>query len=109
MKNAIKFDELEKILLTNWTKFIDTHRLITFVLSNINGTEFKKINQKTLVKKSLKITLSQFRLKNNNTFEIWVDFTIPKKEGVIVGTCTMCLNIYINELKHLETIGNLFT
>lgn len=110
MKNLIKLDELEKILLVNWTKFIDTHRFITFILSNINNANLMISDQKILEnRESLKITLSQFKLDSNYKFIIWADFIIPKQEGIAFGTCEINLDILNNELTHLQTTGNIFS
>lgn len=108
MKNIVNLDDFEKLLIVNWTKFIDTNRFITFILSNINSKTFTKSDQKISSKKNFQTTVSQFKLTSAHCFNVWVDFILPKKEGVVIGTCEIELNFLNNEIKHLQTTGNLF-
>jgi hypothetical protein len=105
----VNTDELERLLLVNWTKFINPQRMISFVLSNVCDTDLVRVDQPAPTqKKSVQITLSQFRPAKNGSFEIWADFIIPKKEGIAVGTCELRLDPLTGSIEHSQTLGNIF-
>jgi hypothetical protein len=109
MENLVNKDEFEKVLLVNWTKFINPQRMISFILSNVRDTNLVKSDRITELKqKSVQITLSQFRPTNHGSFIIWADFIIPKKEGLAVGTCELSLEPVSGSIKHLQTLGTVF-
>jgi hypothetical protein len=104
----VNLDEFERLLLTNWTRFINPQRLIAFVLSNVRDTELTA--QKGTfpsTKKSLKITISHFRVTQDRTFIVWVEFAIPKSTGLAVGTCELRFDPLTGAIDHLQTLGNL--
>lgn len=107
--DMVNLNEFERLLLTNWTKFINPQRLIAFVLSKVRDTELDTIHNKPPKQKtSLQITLSQFR-PSPDGFLIWVDFVIPKPEGTVVGTCELRFDPVKGAIEHLQTLGNIFT
>lgn len=109
MINFVNRDELEKVLLANWTKFINPQRMISFVLSNVRDTDLVRVDHASPAqKKSVQITLSQFRPAKNGSYMIWADFVIPKKDGVAVGTCELCLDPLTGNVEHSQTLGNIF-
>jgi hypothetical protein len=109
MDNIVNRDEFEKVLLVNWTKFINPQRLISFVLSNVLDTDLQRVDQPAPTqKKSVQITLSQFRPAKNGSFLVWADFVIPKKEGLAVGTCELRLDPLTGSIEHSQTLGNIF-
>jgi hypothetical protein len=105
----VNLDEFEKLLLTNWTSFIDSRKLIAFVLTNVRDSELPILkNTLPSQKKSIQITISNFRATQDRTFTIWVDFVIPKSASIAVGTCELRFDPLTGDIKHLQTIGNLF-
>jgi hypothetical protein len=104
----VNIDELEKVLLVNWTKFIDPKKIMSLILLIVRDSNLPCIKDKSN-KKSIQITLSQFRPAKNGNYTIWVDFIIPKKEGIAIGTCELILNLYDKEINHVQTIGSIFS
>jgi hypothetical protein len=94
---------LEKLLIANWTKFLDPHRIVTLVIQNI-GDDLAK-SDIAVSPSPLKITISHFQLKDNRGFEIHVDFAVPRKEGMALGTCEMLLSN--DQIEHQRTLGTL--
>lgn len=106
----VNLDELEKLLLTNWTKFINPQKLIAFVLTNVRDSELIAMKgTPPSQNKSLKITISYFRASADGAFTIWVEFVIPKATGLAVGTCELRFDPFTGELDHLRTLGNLLS
>ena len=63
-----QLNKLEKLLLTNWTNFINYHQLLEFTNTIVtNVTPNCKIN---------KIKLSRFEMINNG-FIIWIEYYGP--------------------------------
>lgn len=105
----VNLNEFERLLLTNWTRFISPVRLIAFVLSKVRDAELNTINNKPPKQKSsLQLTMSQFR-PTPDGFVLWVDFVIPKPEGTVVGTTELRFDPVKGVIEHLQTLGNIFT
>lgn len=106
----VDLDELEKLLLTNWTKFINPQKLIAFVLTNVRDSELPTLKgSPPSQNKSLKITISHFSANSNRTFTVWVEFVIPKATGLSIGTCELKFDPFTGELTHLQTLGTILT
>jgi hypothetical protein len=109
MENLVNKEEFEKLLIVNWTKFINPQKMISFVLINVRDTDLTIINKPAPIQKnSIGVTLSQFRPAKDGSFVIWADFIIPKQTGIAIGTCELLFNPYTGSVNHLQTIGNLF-
>lgn len=109
MENFVNKNELEKLLIINWTKFINPQKMIAFVLSNVRDTDLVKVNTSLPIhKKSIELVLSQFRPAKNGSYLIWAEFVIPKQEGVAIGTCELCFDPLTGSIAHLQTLGNIF-
>lgn len=76
---------LEKILITNWTSFINPNKLMELVKKEVENGEFPF--GEAVVKKKTEMSISAFRpLKNN--FLVWVEFAVVKNPfTVVIGTC----------------------
>jgi hypothetical protein len=106
----INLKEFERLLLTNWTIFINPQKLIAFVLSKVRDSELNTINKNPPTEKtSLQIKLSQFTPNQDRTFNVWVDFIVPNALGTAVGTCELRFDHANGSIEHLQTIGNIFT
>lgn len=102
-------DELEKVLLSNWAKFINPQRFMAFVLAAVRDMDLRVVaSPPPTHKDSVQITLSQFRPDQDRNFILWADFTIPKEEGIAIGTCEIRLDPYTGLLSHLQTLGNIY-
>lgn len=98
-------EKLENFLIANWSKFLDVNKLFSFILIQVRDcNNLIEINQ-VKTDKMMKITISRLELDKNITF--WFDFTIPKKEGIAVGTHELVLG-FNSEIISSSTYGNLF-
>lgn len=106
----VNLKEFERLLLTNWTSFINYNKLIALVLSKVRDSELNEIKKPVPnEKKSLQIKISKFTPNKNGTFDIWVDFIIPKSTGTALGTCELCFDSTTGSVEHTQTVGTLFT
>lgn len=101
----INQEELEKILLANWTKFINPQKFIAFILLNARNAEFPIVEAPDTPNKT-KVTLSKF-YPSKDGFLIWADFSVPRNDGTALGTCEITFNHVKGELTHLRTVGTL--
>jgi hypothetical protein len=93
MNSIVKKSDLEKLLLTNWTKFIDYQKLIIFVTQTVRDyNNFPIFEEDELPEKGVQITLTRFSILNNK-FILWIDFTVPKQLGFVIGTCETTLEL----------------
>lgn len=104
----VNLNEFERLLLTNWTSFINPKKMIAFILANVRDTELT-IKKGTLPsqQKSLKITISRFQANSDKDYIIWVEFVIPKSTGIAIGTCELRFDPLTGDIEHLQTLGNL--
>lgn len=86
----LNIENFEKLLLKNWTHFIDYKKLISLIALN-----FSFPTQITQVK------LSRFQLYEHG-FIIWVEFIIQKDHCNIVGTSEFSMN-FLGEFTHQTT------
>lgn len=91
MKLMVK-EKLESLLQTHWASFLDKSQLIRFVLETARDTEYKAIKQQTIPPKQIKLSITKFNIKEKG-FEIWIEFTVPKDNGVVIGTHILALNL----------------
>jgi len=99
-------DQLEKLLLANWTQFLDKLQLMRNVLEYTRNNEYQVILQEEIPPKHTKIQITKFQ-PTDHDFDVWIEFTVPKEDGVIVGTHTCNLNLN-GELALRETYGTFF-
>lgn len=78
-------EKLEQLFLHNWAEFIDKTALIRKVLVDARDAELKSVSGSPPTSQ-LKLTITRFRLVDNTKFEVWVEFAVPKDEGMIVGS-----------------------
>lgn len=81
-------EKLEELLVRNWTKFLDTKKVLVKVLQDANASadtfNIVKSDGKP-EKKAMQVSLSRFRLADTG-FLIWVEFVVPRDGEVYVGT-----------------------
>lgn len=105
---VLNIEKLEEILIINWPKFIDTHRLMAHVLKwvrdEVSGDT--AIDSEPHENRNLSITVSRFQLVDSG-FLVWVDFTVPREEYFARGTTEILLDA-AGGINHIRTVGHLF-
>ena len=99
-------DKLEQVLLSNWAQFFDKLQLMKVVLEHACNNEYQIIKQEEIPLRHTKIQITKFT-PNEHNFIVWVEFTVPKENGVLVGTHTFSLTLN-GELTLNETYGTHF-
>ena len=108
MEIMVNIEELERVLLLNWTRFINPQRMIAFVLSRVRDSDLNKVAGNPPMQKSgIQVSLSQFRPAKDGSYILWAEFLVPKEEGTAIGTCEMRLDLE-GSLNHIQTVGSLF-
>jgi hypothetical protein len=108
LKNTFKEDKLEEILVANWTQFLDSSKLLAFVLQTIqtNINEFKTISSSEIKPKGISLTLSRCYWIPTG-FTLWVEFHAPiAKNKMAEGTMELHLS-YNGNITHVNTLGNI--
>jgi hypothetical protein len=87
---SINKEKLEKLLIANWTKFLDSRQLLSL------ATQYAKPIDSS--KKPESLTISRFELTDKG-FIIWLDFTINNK-----NVTSEILLFHSGEVLHLRTL-----
>jgi hypothetical protein len=101
-------DNFEKLLVANWTRFLDSSKLLAYVLRNVqeNANSLAIINGQNTKAKGVKATISRFYL-DIDRFTIWLEFTVPLGiNRTAEGTMELALDFRGN-LTHINTVGNI--
>lgn len=77
-------NNLEKVLLKNWTSFIDSRQLIFKTLVMCNSNDYPISDQYFEGKNTSKISIIKFDLEP--FIEITVSFSVPKESNILIGT-----------------------
>ncbi len=78
-------------------------------MEDVLNNNFRQIVQNTLPDRQIKICVTKFQLQppdetfKNAAFEIWIEYTIPKDKGVVIGS-----NIYILNFDGQAILKNCF-
>ena len=110
LKNIFKENELEKLLIANWTKFLDSSKLMAFVLKKIteNKNKFAIITDNDIRPKGMSITLSRCCWIDQG-FNIWLEFTVPLSHFEMTeGTMELLLSNNGNII-YITTLGNIYS
>ena len=110
MTSVLKSEKLEGLLVAHWTSFLDTAKLMAFVLACVRDnvrSNFSVVAQKMGGRKGVQITISRFQLAVDG-FILWVDFSVPLEDNVAVGTSELHLSP-AGTLSHIKTLGSLFS
>lgn len=113
MVNEIfKIKNLEDLLQNNWGNFLDHLLLMRKVMEDVRDNSFKEIKQQNIPPRHVKFSVTKFSVIEksqlahsylNYAFEFWVEYTIPKSNGVVIGT-----NIYLLNLQGDIKLDNFF-
>jgi hypothetical protein len=103
-------DELEKLLVKNWTAFISPQRLIALVLASVRNADLSRVQNAPGIKNKnvTRVTLSQFRPAKDRSFTLWADFSVAQEKGLAVGTCELKFDPFSGSISNLQTVGNFF-
>ena len=105
MKVLIK-EKLELLLQSKWTEFLDRQQLLRLCLEYVRDTAYNTLKQEKTIQ--LRISVTKFIVTESfPEFEMWVEFTIPKDNGVVIGTHVFALNLN-GEINLKETHGTHF-
>tara|TARA_Y100000034_G_scaffold127552_1_gene180490 strand:+ start:998 stop:1336 length:339 start_codon:yes stop_codon:yes gene_type:complete len=93
VNNLIIKKKLESLLQTKWGDFMDKSQLMRRTMEFARDTEYRVFQQQDVPPQKLELSITHFALMENG-FEVWIEFTIPKGQGVIVGThvCSLSLS-----------------
>ena len=103
----LKKDELENLLLINWHLYLDYHKLFQHVTNNIinNINKFLICQEKNIIINK-KLSISLVKLTNKGLL-VWVEFKIPHKHRLYVGTNELVITCD-NEILNSKINGNFY-
>lgn len=104
--NLIRKDKLEELLLSQWSSFIDFKKLLAYVLSTVRDIQFPTTKTEEIKNRGTQIKLSRFE-PDGDRFTVWVEFTVAREPGVVVGTSELSLTLD-GTADHVQTLGNHF-
>jgi hypothetical protein len=80
-------DNLEHLLRCHWAEFLDSPKIISDLRRYVLDTSFVEVRQESLPPKRVLLNLSDLKLReNDHEFDLTFEFTVPKKQGVVIGT-----------------------
>lgn len=98
---------LESLLQAQWTEFINRHELMLQTLKNARDAHYRISQTDHIPPKHIRLSVTKFGVSGSG-FEIWVEFTVPNEDGVIIGTHVYFLSLDGSfELK--DTFGTVLT
>lgn len=109
LKDSFKEDKLEELLVTNWTHFLDSSKLLAFVLQKVkeNINNLAVISSSDIKPKGVSLTLSRCYWIATG-FTLWVEFHVPITTNKMAEG-TMELHLSSNgSITYIETIGNVY-
>lgn len=109
LSNVFNEDKFEKLLVANWTHFLDSSKLLAYVLRNVqeNTNRLAIINSADFKAKGVSLTISRLFL-DRDRFNIWAEFTVPVGDRRIAeGTMELTMD-FAGNLAHVNTMGNIF-
>lgn len=76
-------------------------------LEYARNTTYNTLQQKEIPKVQLKASVTKFVVASASEFELWIEFSVPKDKGVIIGTHILSLNL-AGEANLKESYGTHF-
>ena len=104
---VIDTKKLETILQSKWSEFLDKSQLMRVVLEYARDAEYRVLRQSEPPSQQVKLSVTKFTIKQPLQFEVWVEFTVPKDNGVVIGTHVLTL-LLTGEVELEETYGTHF-
>jgi hypothetical protein len=87
----IDIKRLETLLQSHWSEFIDKLQLMRVVLEYARDAEYPVKRSDDLTRQT-KLTITKFAIKPLE-YEVWVEFTAPKGDGVVIGTHLLVVSL----------------
>jgi hypothetical protein len=109
LKNVFRKDKFEELLIANWTEFLDSSKLLAFVLKTVqaNKNRLAVISNAKINPKGVSITLSRCHWTPQG-FILWVEFNIPLNANQLAeGTIELYLSCDGN-ITDINMMGNLY-
>ena len=105
MNDIINKNKLEDLLTAKWASFLDFRKVIAFVIAEVRDyKDFSIYEEENLPEKGVEIKVTRFSLRSNG-FLMWIDFTVPREKGFIIGTCEAFLT-NTGVLTSKQIVGN---
>jgi hypothetical protein len=106
--NIFNADNLEKLLVANWTHFLDSSKLMAYVLKTVqeNANRLDIISSEKIKNKGIKITISRFVLKKEY-FLVWVDFNVPLQQFKNADGTLELLVFFNGDIQVANMFGNI--
>jgi len=92
-KSLFLRSKLESLLQSRWTEFLDRAQVMRTVLENVRDTDYREILQAELPPNRVKLSVTKIAIQPSHAFEVWIEFSVPKDPGVVIGT-----NVYTLDL-----------
>lgn len=99
--------KLEALLQSKWSDFLDKSQLMRSVLEYARDANYPIFEQNNVPSQQIKLTITKFAIKQPLKFEVWVEFTVPKGTGVVIGTHLLSLSLD-GKVELEETYGSHF-
>lgn len=93
MNDLFSTEKLGLLLKARWTDFIDSKRLMLEVMKNVHDAEIPEIQQDEIPKSQTIFTITDVYVSHYRKIDIVVEYTIPKEDGVVVGTHVYSLDL----------------
>ena len=109
LKNVFREEKLEELLVANWTHFLDSSRLLAFVLKTVtaNVNRLAIISSSEIKPKGVSVTLSRCQWTPQG-FILWAEFHVPLAANKMAeGTMELLLSS-TGSITHLNTLGNIY-
>jgi len=101
-------EKLERLLQLNWTEFLDRQQVVRLCLEYVRNTAYKTLQQKEIPKIKFQASVTKFMITDvASEFEVWIEFSVPKDNGVVIGTHVLSLSLS-GEAKLKESHGTHF-
>ena len=112
----LKLEMLEQLLQRHWIDFVDNVRLMHKVMTDVRDTSFKEITQDENHPRQVNISITHIEVKAvvestipEPVLELWVEYTIPRDKGMVIGTGIYFLNLKSGDLSLRDLFGTYFT
>lgn len=105
-RGIVLSENLERLLQSHWVEILDHVRLMRVIGELVRDTSFKVIGQAQIPPRCIKMSVTSFKMTDHG-FEVWVEYSVPKGDGVVIGTSTFLLRLS-GELELTETFGTHF-
>lgn len=97
---------LEHLLKAHWSEFTDHRQLMRMVLETARDAQYQTIKQQSTPPQEIKLSITKCDIKEKG-LEVWAEFTIPKEDGVVIGTHILFLK-FTGEYQLINTYGTFF-